>query len=89
MIYVFIGIPLFIFFFRDYRITEMHTLAGNGTIAIATIKQLVVKGNKVIVYYRPVASEKNNSRTYYLRTPKAFVDTLVEINPAIEVSQVH
>ena len=89
LICVFIGIPLFIYFFRDYRITEMHTLAGNGTVAIATIERLVVKGNKVIVYYRPVASEKNNSRTYYLRTPKEFVDTLVKINPSIEVCTVH
>ena len=66
----------------------MHTLAGNGTVAIATIERLAVKGNKVIVYYRPVASEKHCSKTYFLRTPQEFVDALLEINPAIEVTTV-
>lgn len=83
--YLFLGIPLLIGFFRDYRITETHTLAGNGTVAIATIERLVVKGRKVTAYYRPVASEKRSFKHYYLKTPQEFVNALVEINPSIEV----
>ena len=85
VVYVLVGTPLFIYFFRDYHITEMHTLVGNGTVAIATIEKLVVNGNKVTLHYRPIASTKLYSKNYYLRTPKAFVDALVEINPAIVV----
>ena len=86
-IYLLLGIPLFIGFFRNYQITETGTLRGNGTLAVPTIEILIVKGNKVKIYYRPIASAKRYSRTYYLRDPQAFVNALVAINPSMEVYQ--
>ena len=86
-IYLFLGIPLFIGFFRNYQITETGTLRGNGTLAVPTIEIMIVRGNKIRIYYRPIASAKRYSRTYYLREPQDFVNALVKINPFIEVYQ--
>ena len=86
-IYLLLGTPLFIGFFRNYQITETGTLRGNGTLAVPTIEILIVKGNKVTIYYRPIANAKRYSRTYYLREPQDFVHALIEINPSIEVYQ--
>ena len=85
MLYLFAATPLFIFFFRSYHITEMNTLQGNGTLAVATIERLTVKGHKVTAYYHSAENKKLCSRTYYVRKPKLFVNTLVEINPSIEI----
>ena len=65
--------------FRNYQ--TIGTLRGIGLLAVPTIEILTVKGSKVTIYYRPIASAKRYSRIYFLREPQAFVNALVAIHP--------
>lgn len=69
-----------------YQVTNYDILQGNGVVSISRIARIVREPKSGFsLYYIQIADGKERRRLYYPQDEKQFIDTLLAINPKIEL----